>query len=303
MAVGADDHARWFGRFRLRRRRAWIALDVAGLVAVATVGLIVWPGSDVTSPVATDAAPEQVPVTIGAADVDAAVPGSMSTHGSEPVGAALASISTLHPGPAEPATVSTTPAQLEDVVRTAAQHPVPSTDVAREPASDPDSLASALLTDLDGFERIDEPDADRHLDLTAASELQPDPTEEVALLETRRFAGGWTRAFINGANDVAVLSVYQFGDPGQAEFYLEDGLITIGGYGGSFFDIESLPGVRGFHQSLVDDGEELISLGAAFHVGPRWYLIYVVGDLASVTPEVLVPIVAEQYLVAESMDG
>ena len=89
-------------------------------------------------------------------------------------------------------------------------------------------------------------------------------------------------------------SVYQFEDAAQAEFYLEDGLITIGGYGGSFFDIEGQPGVRGFAQSFTDEGEELISLGAAFQVGPRWFLTYIVGSPESVTPAMLLPVVEEQ---------
>ena len=41
-------------------------------------------------------------------------------------------------------------------------------------------------------------------DLRAAADIQPDPTEEIALLETRGYRGGWIRAFRNDGNDVAV---------------------------------------------------------------------------------------------------
>jgi hypothetical protein len=156
------------------------------------------------------------------------------------------------------------------------------------------SLAEVLLRSIDGFAVIGEPLADRFLDLGAAADLQPDPTEEVALLETRGFRGGWTRAFRSPANDVAVASVYHFDDAAQAEFYLEDGLITIGGYGGSFFDVEGLPGVRGFSQSFEDGDERLLSLGAAFQEGPRWYLLYFVGSPRTVSAETLISTVEAQ---------
>ena len=120
----------------------------------------------------------------------------------------------------------------------------------------------------------------------------------MALLETRGYRGGWTRAFRSATNDVVVASVYHFEDEAEAEFYLEDGLITIGGYGGSFFDLGALPGVRGFTQSIEADGQSLVSLGAAFQTGPRWYLVYVVGSPETVTPAVLVPAVAAQQTAA-----
>ncbi|MDH3683074.1 MAG: hypothetical protein OEV40_24365, partial [Acidimicrobiia bacterium] len=161
-------------------------------------------------------------------------------------------------------------------------------------SGEPSPLAAALPDGIDGFEAIAGPEADRYLDLRAAAGIQPDPTEEIALLETRGFRGGWTRAFRSETNDVAVVSVYEFENPAQAEFYLEDGLITIGGYGGSFFDIEGLPGVRGFAQAFTDGDEELISLGASFQAGPRWFLVYLVGSSETVTPEILIPVIAEQ---------
>lgn len=160
------------------------------------------------------------------------------------------------------------------------------------------SLADELVAGIADYRVIDGPEADRYLDLRAAADIQPDPTEEVALLETRGFRGGWTRAFRNDHNDVAVASVYEFENEVEAEFYLEDGLITIGGYGGTFFDIPDLPGVRGFAQDISrTDGEateDLVSLGASFHRGDRWYLLYFLGSPERVTPEILVPAIAAQ---------
>jgi hypothetical protein len=69
----------------------------------------------------------------------------------------------------------------------------------------------------------------------------------------------------------------------------------IGGYGGRFFDIEGLPGVRGFSQRVDDGGEDLVALGAAFASGRRWFLLYLLGSPETVTPEALVPAVAAQW--------
>ncbi|MEL6984691.1 MAG: hypothetical protein AAFO29_19850, partial [Actinomycetota bacterium] len=72
---------------------------------------------------------------------------------------------------------------------------------------------------------------------------------------------------------------------------------------GTFFDIPGLPGVRGFAQEISSsDGEateELISLGASFNRGDRWYLLYFLGSPERVTPEVLVPAIADQLARAE----
>ncbi len=204
----------------------------------------------------------------------------------------------------------TTPAQLEDFVRPSPADPTAANEAAATRAdprttvsADPTALADVLLDDVDRFDRVDDPSTDRYLDLRDAADIQPDPTEEVALLETRGYEGGWTRAFRSGGNDVLVTSVYQFTDAAEAEFYLEDGLITIGGYGGKFFDIDGMPGVRGFAQEFSDDGEDLRSLGAAFQTGPRWHLVYLVGSADTVTPDALFPAVEAQRSAALDATG
>ncbi len=192
----------------------------------------------------------------------------------------------------------TSPAQLEDFVRTSSTldatatppspAPSPSTTAAPE-ADEPTGLAALAPEDLAGMVVIDNPSVDRFLSIDDAADIQPDPTEEIALLETRGYRGGWIRAFRSPASDVAVASVYEFADAAEAEFYLEDGLITIGGYGGQFFDIAELPDIRGFQQDVIDDGETVRTLGGAFHRDNRWFLLYVVGSPQTVTPDVLIP--------------
>lgn len=290
-------HTAWFGRLRTRQRANWVALNGAGLLMVGAVVLAGCGAANrqVAAPVTTSSS---MPTTTTASSVPITATTAAQTWELQPAADQpdVATPTDLESETAPP----TVPVRLEDVVRTATNPQVEAT-ATQEPAifsTEPDALAAALPALLDGFTRIEGPQADRFLDLTAASEIQPDPTEEVALLETRGFAGGWTRAFRNDTNDVAVVSVYHFADAAEAEFYLEDGLITIGGYGGKFFDIPALPGVRGFVQYFTepaaeagDQPEELVSLGAAFQLGPRWHLVYLVGSVDTVTPEVLIPAV------------
>jgi hypothetical protein len=152
---------------------------------------------------------------------------------------------------------------------------------------DPDALAAAVIPDVDGFDPVPAEAADRFLDLDAAAALQPDPTEERPLLETRGFRGGWTRTWRNEQRDVVVATVYEFADAEQAAFYLQDGLITIGGFGGRFFEIAELPDAHGFRQEGVDESGPVVTLGVAFTVGARWHLVFVLGEPETVTRQVL----------------
>ena len=300
----ADDstsHADWFGTLRTRQRPNWLALNGLGVLAVAAVAITGCSGGEEQTAPTTEQDTVITNSTVGASSLGGSH-STTSTTAPEVVTTTMA-IPAIHS------------ANLEDFVRTVTTpdnanppatnedgiviEPLPNqTTTASNVSSSPEDLADSLTSTIAGFSPVEDPMADRYLDITAASELQPDATEEIALLETRGFKGGWTRAFRNANNDVAVASVYQFKDAAEAEFYLEDGLITIGGYGGKFFDVEGLPGVRGFVQyfSETDEGgtEDLVSLGAAFQSGPRWYLVYFVGSTETVTPDVLIPAVATQ---------
>lgn len=314
---GTPDHASWFGRLRDTTRPNWLLLNGLGALALAAAVLTGCGAGDSSN---DDNRTAPLPTSeTDAADTAAAQPSTDENRTG--TGSEFEFESESESESSEPPLI--TPAELEDVVRSAEDKnlvPGPGTGqqlpsssvnpnqgaatglatVERPETGDPDALAEVLMSDITGFELIEEPSADRFLDIAAASEIQPDPTEEIALLETRGFEGGWTRAFRNDNNDVAVTSVYHFADAAEAEFYLEDGLITIGGYGGKFFDIESQPGARGFIQHFDDEatGEPMVSLGAAFQTGPRWFLVYFVGSVETVTPEVLVPAVAAQRTAA-----
>ncbi|MGH1492227.1 MAG: hypothetical protein ACRBK7_23050 [Acidimicrobiales bacterium] len=330
----------WFALLRAKQRSNWIAINgvsAAAVLAIALVGCGSPDDGSAQSALPSDsssvepelmdridadfnATPKGVRSSSELPTMAGLFPGGEDTEINPITGRAI-----VKPRPSSIETLATV--QLEDVVRTAPAAETPTAELAgstelapaeeappqlasvAEPTSNPSSaplaLARTLIYGIEGFAPVEEPEADRYLDLEAASNLQPDPTEEVALLETRGFKGGWTRVFRNdNNNDVAVASVYHFEDAAEAEFYLEDGLITIGGYGGKFFDVEDQPGVRGFVQyfSETDESgtEELVSLGAAFQTGPRWHLVYFVGSVDTVTPDLLLPAVAAQRQLASA---
>ena len=163
----------------------------------------------------------------------------------------------------------------------------------------PGALAVTMLDQVPGFAPIDEAGANSAIDLDQASQRQPDPAAERALLETRGFRGGWTRAFRNDTQDVVLVTAYEFASPQQADLYLQDGLITVGGYGGELFEIAQLPGVHGFRQTSGDASGPLVTHGLTFSDGNRWYLLFVLGDPQTATVDIVVDATREQMAALE----
>lgn len=207
------------------------------------------------------------------------------------------------PEPTDPTTTTTTTTGEGGGTTTSGPPPTPTTggtDAAPPPAPpfDPVALEAVVLDDVPRFTPVPDPAADRALDLAAAAALQPDPTEERPLLETRGFRGGWTRTWRNDTQDVVVATVYDFADAEQAAFYLQDGLLTIGGYGGRFFDVERIPGAQGFRQDGTDEIGPIVTHGVTFTAGNRWYLVYLLGDPATATPDIALDVAARQAAAA-----
>ena len=150
-----------------------------------------------------------------------------------------------------------------------------------------EALAQLLITEMPGFERLTDAGADRYLSIDDASLLQPDPTEELPLLETRGYQGGWTRAFRDADNNVLVTTVYDFVSALEADFYLEDGTITIIGDGGRIFEVESIPDARGFRQDIQDDSGQLVIYGITFTRDNQWFLIYLLGEPDAGIPSIV----------------
>lgn len=174
-------------------------------------------------------------------------------------------------------------------------------DVEPKPPAGPAALSAVLLADVDGFEPVTSAGADRALTIDQAADLQPDPTEELPLLETRGYQGGWTRAFRNADNDVVITTVYDFVSALEAEFYLEDGTITLIGDGGTIYEVGSIPGARGFRQNIPDADESLVVFGITFTRGNQWFLVTILGDAETATPERLLPVASAQF--ADAIDS
>ena len=150
-----------------------------------------------------------------------------------------------------------------------------------------DALEDLLIDEFANFDLIPEATADRFLDISAAAAIQPDPSGELPLLETRGYQGGWTRAFRDENNNVLITTVYDFISALEADFYLEDGTITIIGSGGTIYEVASIPGGRGFRQDGQDESGLLVTYGITFTRNNQWYLVYLLGDPATATPDVI----------------
>lgn len=271
-------HSTWFGRLRTWQRPGWSALNMlAALVCVAAI---------------TSGCSNQVEVE------NASVPSSgQPTNTTIEVDAAVASGPETDPdalADEETPSVTASPApnaQSSAIDAIGAADPgAPSL-----PPLSADELSRLLVSEVRQFGTVPEAKANRFLDLDAATALQPDPTEEGPLLETRGFRGGWTRVFRNDTQDVLVTAVYDFENQTEAAFYREDGLITLGGYGAEFFDIPELPESRGFRTESRDEIGPIVTWGLTFTTGNQWYLLYLVGDPQTATVDVLVSGAIQQY--------
>ncbi len=258
-------------RLRSVSRPSWLALDAGAVLGVVILSLVVV-GCSRTGDVSLEPRSEGASVSEPTQPIESVPP----DPGSSDVAPETVPSNTV-PGD------GTTPATEEES--------------AGEP-SGPEALSAALIPEVQWFSRLDDPGADEYLDIAAAADRQPDPSEELPLLETRGFQGGWTRAFRNDTQDVVIAQVYEFETSTEAAFYLEDGLITLSGYGVEFFDLEALDGVRGFKQDGFDEIGPIVSFGLTFTVDRRWYLLTLTGDPATATLDILVGAVEAQLELA-----
>lgn len=282
--AGHAGHASWFSRLRASTTRAWLSLDgfAALLIVVALLAAACTRDSSV------EAGPATTSTTSAITDLSTE---EQAVNADNPESAE--NESTEAP---TPTTEVLTESSLAATSLPLATSP---DDVEPRPPAGAAALAAVLLTEVPGFQPVDAVAGDRELSINDAAVLQPDPTEELPLLETRGYQGGWTRAFRNADNDVVVTTVYDFVSALEAEFYLEDGTITLIGDGGTIYEVESIPGARGFRQEVVDGGDPLVVFGITFTRGNQWFLITILGDEATATPERLLSVAAAQYEAAQ----
>lgn len=278
------------GRLGSVTRTSWISIDggaAIGLVAVAIIAAACVSGTDVE----IDSSGDSVGATTGVEGAtQPSVTATVADRGESSVGNDASEGIDADPAPELP-----TGEQNEDGEQTVAPQEQPSD----EPL-DPAQLSALLIPEVMWFNRLDEPGADTFLDIAAASERQPDPTEELPLLETRGFRGGWARVFRNDTQDVVISQVYEFGTAQDADFYMEDGFITLTGFDVEIFDVDGFEGVRGFRQDGEDEIGPVVNYGLAFTVENKWYLLTLTGDPATATLDILVGAMTDQERLANS---
>lgn len=115
------------------------------------------------------------------------------------------------------------------------------------------------------------------IDIETAAAAEADSEAELALLETRSFEVGFSRAFERDG-DVVFLQVYRFGDADDAIAYLLDGADTVLARGAEPYDVGDLPGALGFTEGNPATG--FVGHVVTFTVG-RHHLLVIAGSSAA----------------------
>lgn len=267
------DPGDWFRSVGAQRARAQrLILAACGLLVVG--GLSACTASD---PEAASLLPTSQDEPTTSDQAKPTEPADEETMPTSSTSAATTATSPTTTGSTANSSATTSSASNDSTINDSATNS-PSTNRAATtaPPTEDNRLAQLLLTQVPNFEPIDDPAADTNLDLDEAAARQPDPDDERPLLITRGYADGWTRAFRNENQDVLVATVYQFESAQEADFYLQDGLIKVGGYGGQVFDVDGSPDLHAFRQAEGD--AELVAEGVTFTDGDLWFLVFVLGS-------------------------
>jgi hypothetical protein len=148
-----------------------------------------------------------------------------------------------------------------------------------------EELAAVLIDEpIAGFTRLAGEAGEEALDLAAAAGEEDDDQAERALLETRGFERGYQRSWERG-DEVAVATVYQFDTAASATAYVEDGLITLEGFGAERFTVPEVAGSTGFSQVGEGESGAMVSHGVVFARGNRFFLVFVSGSASGVTAD------------------
>lgn len=177
----------------------------------------------------------------------------------------------------------TTPAPDETTGATLELTPAPTTTTTPE-----DRAMSDLLLDdvpLEGFSRADEALGAGPLDLDAAAAAENDAAAERALLETRGFERGVSRAWLDPGQDVVYVAVYDFADVEGAAAYLADGAETLRARGAIPFDVPEVAGAVGFTTIEESSAGTFTAHVVAFPAGDRWVLTLVGSADSGMTPD------------------
>lgn len=149
-------------------------------------------------------------------------------------------------------------------------------DEGEAPTSTPTSTPeTATLDDLlledtfAGFVRDDEAVNAGPMDLEAAARAEADVDAERALLETRGYVRGTSRAWLAPGDEVAYLAVYEFATPEGAAAYLVDGVEHLEARDAERFEVPGVDGAAGF--TTTETG--FVGHAVTFTRGARWFLV------------------------------
>lgn len=216
-----------------------------------------------------------------------ATPDESATDGATPVVTPEDPASDGGPGGADPGNGDAVPGggSTEDEGTDATLELTPATTTTTTPE---DRAVFELLLDvppLDGFTRADEVLGAGPLDLDAAARAEADVAAERALLETRGFERGASRAWLDPAQDVVYLAIYDFTDGDGAAAYLRDGIETLRARGATPFDVPEIEGAAGF--TTVEESAEgtFTAHAVAFPLDDRWVLALVGSSGSGRTPD------------------
>ena len=151
----------------------------------------------------------------------------------------------------------------------------PSTTTTTSP--DDVALAALLPTEvpLPGFGRADDALGAGVLDLDRAAAAEADVAGERALLESAGFVRGASRAWVDVAQDVAYLALYEFESAEGAATYLEESVGRLGAQEATPFDVPGVEGARGFTTVEQSPQGDFTAHAVTFTRGERWVLALV----------------------------
>lgn len=136
------------------------------------------------------------------------------------------------------------------------------------------SMADLLIEDApEGYVQADAAMGAGPLDLEGAAAAEVDHAAERALLETRGFQRGWSRAWLTPDDDVVYVAAYELGSDEAAARYLEDGTETLLARGAEPFDVPGVDGARGYVTLDESEAGTFTAYAVAFTRGPHWFLV------------------------------
>jgi hypothetical protein len=176
------------------------------------------------------------------------------------------------------------------------RRPVPTTTSTAPTTPEVIALDDVLLDDaLPGFTRHDAAVGAGALDLEAAAKAEADTDAERAVLETRGFVRGASRAWTGPDDDVVYLAAYEFASAEGAAAYLVDGTEHLLARQATRFEVPGVVGARGF--TTVDhdaDGTTFTAHAVAYTRGPRWFLVLLGSRHATLTTDQAIALAARQ---------